>query len=520
MAQDWADRIRDPGLHTIQFIERRLAHTKGEWAGLPFILEPWQRDDIIRPLFGTTDPDTGRRQYKTAYIELARKNGKSELGAASALKLLLADGEPGAEVYSCATDRDQASIVFNVAKGMIERSPSLTKRCKIYRTRVIEVPSTGSVYRVLSADAFSKHGLNCSGVIFDELHAQPHRELWDVMTTSTGARRQPLVVAITTAGFDRESVCYELHDYSNKVLTGVVNDPSFFAYIRSVPETADWKDETNWYLANPGLGVFRNIEEMRDLARRAAETPALENTFRRLYLSQWTNSDIRWLPIDKWDACNREVNRDALKKKVVYAGLDMASTTDIAAFVMLHRDSTTEEISVMSHFWIPEAAIEARTRRDRVPYAAWVRQGFVEATPGDVIDYARVRERIKQYSKEFRISEMAFDRWGAVQLTQELTDDGMLVVPFGQGFASMSPPTKELMNQVLKQKLRHGGNPVLRWMADNLVVQQDAAGNLKPAKDKSTEKIDGMVALIMALDRLTRGNSGESVYETRGLRTF
>lgn len=511
----WTRREDDPGQHAIEFIERRLVHTKGKWAGSPFILAEWQRERIIRPLFGTLRED-GTRQYRTCYVEIPRKNGKSELAAAIALKLLFADGEPGAEIYGAAADKDQASIVFDVARRMVELNPVLQKRARLYRNKVIHIPATGSIYKVLSADAFTKHGLNAHGIIFDELHAQPNRELWDVLTTSTGARTQPLVFAVTTAGYDIHSICGELHDYACKVLAGVIEDPTFLAVIYGAAESADWRDEQTWRAANPALGDFRSLDEMRELFHRAQHTPALQNTFRRLYLNQWVKQETRWLELAAWDATAGLLKEDELAGRECYAGLDLASTTDIAALVLVFP--VDGQYRVLPFFWVPKDNIRERTRRDRVPYEEWVRRGLIYMTEGNVIDYTAIRLKVRELAGRFRIRELAYDRWGATQLIQEFQEDGLTAVPVGQGFASMSAPTKELLNLVLSKRLIHGGNAVLRWMADNMVVKTDPAGNIKPDKSKSTEKIDGMVALIMALDRATRHVPAKrSAYANHGL---
>ncbi len=317
----------------VNFFERLLVHTKGEWSGQRFKLEDWQREQIICPLFGWKRKQDGTRRYRTAYIEIPRKNGKSTLAAGIGLFLLFADGEPGAEIYSAAADRDQASIVFDEAKRMVEQSHELGKRAEPYK-RSIVVPSTYSVYRVLSAEAFSKHGLNAHGIIFDELHAQPTRELWDVLTTSSGARRQPLTVAITTAGFDRQSICWEQHEYARQVLEGVIEDPSFFAYISAADEDEDWLDEDVWRRANPNLGVTVKLDYLRNQARKAEQTPAYQNTFRRLHLNQWTQQETRWLDLQAWDRCAAPVNAKLLEGSICYGGLDLASSSDIASFVL------------------------------------------------------------------------------------------------------------------------------------------------------------------------------------------
>jgi phage terminase large subunit-like protein len=541
------DRQLDPGQHAVDFIQTYLKHTKGEWAGRQFILEPWQREGIIRPIFGDVtwecedgcpacegvegELHTGSslRRVNTAYVEVARKNGKSEIAAALALKLLLADGEAGAEVYGAAADKDQASIVFNVARDMVDMNPHLRKRVKVYRARVMEVPKTGSVYRVLSSDAFSKHGLNAHGIVFDEIHAQPNRELWDVLTTSTGARRQPLTFGITTAGYDRKTICWELHEYAMKVLRGEVDDPSFFAFVQALPEFCeacrsrecehvDWKNEANWYKANPGLGVFRNIAEMRKMFTRALESPALQNTFRRLYLSQWTSQDERWLDMSVWDRSAGEVDETALRGQTAFAGLDLASVLDVAAFVGVVP--VGETFKVITRFWIPERTVDERSRKDNVPYRYWVERGLVKATPGDVIDYEVIKADLIELQHQFVWKDLGYDRWNATDLVTKLQDARWKCTPIGQGYGNLSAPMKDLMTFVTQGRVHHGNNPVLRWMADNLAVEQDPAGNLKPSKKKSTEKIDGMVALIMALDRAVRGGYKKSVYEKRGMASL
>jgi phage terminase large subunit-like protein len=510
-----ADRV-------VNFVEQRLTHTKSPWAGVPFSLYPWQADDILRPLFGTLNAD-GTRQYRRAFIEIPRKNGKSELAAAVALYMLFADGEVGGEIYGAACDRSQAEIVFNVARDMVLASPALAKRAKIVdsQKRIINV-KTRSVYRAIPADAAGSHGFNASAVILDEVHTQPNRELYDVLTTSMGARIQPLVFAITTAGNDRNSLCYQLHDYALKVMSGVIDDPTFFAYVKAAPEDADWRDEDVWQACNPALGTFRGIEDMRVLAREAENMPAAENAFRNLYLNQWTSQAVRWLPIAKWDEGNAELDEDSLRGRPCYGGLDLASTTDIAALELVFPPiEAGEPYKAISRFWIPAENIRERVRRDRVPYDVWARPGGpVKATEGNVIHYDAILSEIDVLAQRFDLREIGFDRWGATMLIQKLQDAGMTVVPIGQGFSSLSPPTKELLNLVMDGRFQHGGNPVLRWMADNVMVEVDPAGNIKPSKRKSTEKIDGIVALVMAIDRATRQESTTSVYEQRGILTF
>jgi len=498
-----------------RFFEQRLAHVKGEWAGQPFVLTKWQREKIVRPLFGWKRPD-GLRRYRRVYLEVPRKNGKSTLAGGIALYLLFADGEEGAEIYSAAAARDQAGIVFEPARAMVEHSPKLRSRAEIYR-RSIVFPDLGASYKVLSADAPSKHGLNAHGVIFDELHAQPNRDLWDVLVTSTGARRQPVIVAITTAGFDRNSICWEQHDYALKVLDGTIDDPSFLPVIYAAGEQDDWGDPKVWAKANPSLGISVKRDYLEAEYRRAKETPAYQNTFRRLHLCQWTEQAVRWMPMEKWDACAAPVAREALTGAECYAGLDLASISDIAAWVLAfpYDDGSFD---VLCRFFIPRENLIRRVKKDRVPYDAWLREGVVEATEGDVIDYDVIRQRIHEDGEEFNIRGIAIDRWNSAQITTQLQGDGFTIEPWGQGWKSMSSPTKELEKLVLSRKLHHGGNPALRWMASNVAVRQDPAGNLKPDKEHSYEKIDGIVALVMALGlAFIEPEEEESVYEHRGV---
>lgn len=529
-------RLREAGREkadrAVKFISQ-LKHSTGEWAGKPFTLMPWQENEIIRPFYGTLNPD-GTRQYRTIWIEIPKKNGKTELGAGGiALPLLYIDGEMGAQIYSAANDKKQAGLVFDAAAPMVEQNPRLNQLSRIYppQKRIVYYRNR-SFYTAVSSEAYTKDGINAHGIIYDELHAAPDRELWDVLTTSQGARRQPVTAVTTTAGFDRNSICWELHDYACKVRDGIINDPTWLVIIYAAPEEADWTDEDVWRACNPALGTFRSLSEMRNLCKRAQETPALEMTYRRLYLNQWTSSVKRWMPMKQWDACAGEINISKRQGERCYGGLDLASSVDLTALSLVFPREGGYD--VLMHFWIPEATAAENQKRDRVPYLEWARQGLVHLTPGNVIDYGFIRQTIKDVRGQYNLRELAYDRYGARQLIENLEEDGFLVepeeiqknknstapviVPFGQGFLSMSPTTKELMTLVLQKKIRHGGHSVLRWNADNMVVQQDAAGNLKPDKAKATQKIDGMVALIMALDRAIRhGDEGGSVYDKRGI---
>lgn len=513
---------REKAAHAVDFINC-LKHTKGRWRDVPFELLPWQ-DRIIRDVFGTVK-ENGYRQYNTAYVEIPKKNGKSELAAGVALYMTCGDGEWGAEVYGCASDRQQASIVFDVAVDMVDQCPALKKRMKpVMSVKRLVYKPTNSFYQVLSAEAYTKHGLNVHAVIFDELHAQPNRELFDVMTKGSGdARTQPLFFLITTAGTDRNSVCFEQHQKAEDIILGRKIDPSFYPVIYGASDDADWSSEKVWYEANPSLGHTIDIEKVKNAYLSAKDNPAEENIFRQLRLNQWVKQSTRWMQMEKWDDCAFPVDERELIGRECYGGLDLSSSIDITAFVLVFppRDDA-EKYIILPYFWIPEKNMNLRVRRDHVPYDVWEKQGCLMTTEGNVIHYGFIENFIEDLGKKFHIREIAFDRWGAVQMVQNLEGLGFTVIPFGQGFKDMSPPSKRLMELVLEKKIAHGGHPVLRWMMDNIFVRTDPAGNIKPDKEKSTEKIDGAVATVMALDRAIRngGTGSGSVYDDRGILVF
>jgi phage terminase large subunit-like protein len=491
-----------------------LRHWKGEWAGKPVSLEPAQQF-WIWSLFGWKRAD-GSRRFRTAYLEVARKNGKTTLAAGVGLYLAFVDGEPGAEVYSAATMRDQARISHRDATRMVKSSPQLRQLIGVFRDNLHEVKS-GSKFEPLSADYNSLDGLNVHGVIADELHAWPQPELWGVLKTGTGSRRQPLMLAITTAGVDQQGVCYRQREYITRILKGILDDDGYWGMIYTIDtkqdwsdldQDDDWQDKANWVKANPNLGVSKKWYTMRADAREAAHKPAELNQFLRWHLNVWTQALTRWVNPIHWAACGqRPVDPEELAGRACYGGLDLSQIYDITALVLVFPPEDADEpYQALCRFWLPADNMLERVRKDQVPYEVWVRQGFLKLTPGNVVDYDFILAEIGELAEQFDLREIGYDRYGATLVSQQLQEMGgeEWVVPIGQGFLSMSPPLKELGKLIASEKLAHGGNPVLTWMADNLVAVEDAAGNIKPDKARSREKIDGMVALVMALDRATR----------------
>jgi len=510
---------RQAGAVAISFFGM-LRHWKGEWGtgnGELLQLTPAQQF-WIWSLFGWKRAD-GSRRFRKGYLEVGRKNGKTTLAAGVGLYLAFAEGEPGAEVYSAATKKDQAKISHRDAVEMVRRTPQLRKLVGVMRDNLHEV-RTGSKFEPLASDYNSLDGLNVHGAICDELHAWPQPELWGVLNTGTGARRQPLMLAITTAGVDQNGICFAQRNYVTQILKNVVEDDSYWGIIYTMdmrtdwPDLAeddDWKNPENWKKSNPLLGVSKKYSAMEEAAREAAAKPSELNQFLRWHLNVWTQAVTRWVNPVGWAACGRvAVDEEELTGRVCYGGLDLSKTQDITAFVLVfppEADRDESEYKVLCRFWLPEERMSDRVRRDQVPYDVWARLGFLTLTPGNVVDYAYIVHELRELRERYEIAEIAFDRWGATLISQQLQEIGgdEWVVPFGQGFASMSPPMAELGNLIAAKKLAHGNNPVLTWMGDNLVASEDPAGNIKPDKSRSREKIDGMVALIMALDRATRG---------------
>lgn len=503
----------------INFIERVCTHVKGDLAGKPFLLEDWQKD-YIHDLFGTVN-DSGLRVYRTSYVEIPRKNGKSNLAAALALGVFFVVREAGAEIYCCASSRDQAKIVFEVMKQMIRNSPILQRECDVFQNSIV-MKGTNSFIKAVAAEAGTLHGANASCVIYDELHTAKNRELWDVMATSQGARSEPLMIAITTAGvFDPNSVCYELYDYGKKVRDGVINDPTFLPLVFEADPEDDIHDEETWRKANPNYGISIKPEYFKKMANEAKSLPSAEIAFRQLHLNQWVNSLSGWIADAEWMESAGVVNPAALKGRKCYAGLDLAATEDVTAFVMIFP-MDDGSIKVLPKLFVSEAAVERRRNQTGGSYDKFVSSGELIVTEGNSTDYAVIKRTILECAADFDLVSVAFDRWNSNSLVQQLNDEGIEMDAFGQGFISMTAPIKNAEVLVKKRLLHHGGHGMLRWMVANVVTKKDDAENIKFSKAKAGDKIDGIVALIMALGEMitmeNRDVTGTSTYEDHGIR--
>lgn len=485
---------------------------------------------------------------------MSRKNGKSQLAAGIALYLLFCDGEPGAEIYSAAADRFQAAIVFEQAKEMVRASDRLRSRCEP-QAREILVPSTRSSYTVLSADVKTKHGLNPHGIIFDELHVQDDRHLWDTLRTGRGARRQPLIFTTTTAGFDQKTICGQMHKKALQVLDGTIRDDEFLAVVYSADDKADWEDPRVWKKCNPSLGITIPLSYLEGEHREAVDSPPYQNTFRRLHLCQWVQQEVRWIDQKKWRECAGPLDyhqlAEKLKGRTCYAGLDLSTVTDLSSLVLAFDSSlkasdkgypTEAEIEkdpsivsrllsgweygdplpvydVLAYFWCPSEGIRIRSKRDKVSYDAWRDEGALIATNGDAVDHGAIRKKIQDLGAEYSIIEIGADPHNAHKLLTELEEeDGFVVARMSQGFGAMNAPTKEVDALYRRRQLRHGGQPVLGWCADNVTLDKDGFDNWKPSKKRSRERIDGMVALVMAVGRaiLSTGRIEDVRVETLG----
>lgn len=527
---------REKAAAAVGFIEG-LRHVKDPWHGVFFDLLPWQKR-IIKDVYGTLKPD-GNRQYKYVYLEIPKKQGKSELGAALALKHLCADGEKFAEVYSCAADREQASLVFNVAVEMVRMEPDLDRVCKIIESkkRIVYKPNN-SFYQALSAESYTKHGLNVSAVIFDELHAQPNRSLWDVMTFGAGdAREQPMWWVITTAGDDpdRVSIGWEIHKKAEAILLGDKVDPSWYPVIYGIdPQESrvwkgrdykyydgevdwehKWKDKRIWKIVNPSLNHTVKAEKLDEAFVTVEDNPAEERLFRQLRLNEWVKfKTSKWLSLSLWDATAGMVTESECLGLPCYGGLDFSSSIDTTSLCLLFPPTPDHaKWRALWRVWIPEDNMKERVRRDHVPYDRWVREGLIKTTPGGVIDYDYIENEILDLAKKYDLQEIGFDPWHALQSSIRLTEQGQTMAEVRQGFKTLGPATKFLGELVRGEQIEHGGHPVIRWMFGNVEVKIDENENVRPVKGRGIERIDGIAALINAIDRAIRHLDQTSIYD-------
>jgi len=492
----------DAAQYRIGFYPTFLRHSKGEWARKPVELSGWQKF-TIGSVYGWKRKD-GTRRFRTAYEELPRKNGKSTKLAGVALDMLACDGEPGAEIYAAATKRDQARIIFDEAKRMVGASPELARIINRFKLN-LSIDATHSKFEPLSSDDKTADGLNPHCVLVDELHKHKTRALLDVMDTALGARRQPLLWIITTAGDDNpESVYAAENDYAIKVLEGTIEDDSHFAFIATIDKDDRWDDPAAWAKANPNLGISVKLDDLERQARKAAKSPGALDAFKRLRLNVRTSDASRAIDMPTWNANSRgPFDPDKLGALRCWGGVDLSSKIDITAYVKLFEPDADGILRVACRFWMPGDTIEQRADRDRMPYRRWVDEGWIEATPGNIIDHAEIKQAIVGDLKRFSMQSVAFDPWNATQLSVECGEHGVNMHEFVQGIRTYTAPTKELQALLQARRLDHGDNPVLRVMASNLKVQRDKNFNEMPHKAHSTGRIDGMTALIMAIGRYT-----------------
>lgn len=506
---------RKAAMRAIHFIEK-LKHTKGEWAGQRFRLEPWQQF-VLWNIFGWKNAD-GTRRFRYAYIEIARKNGKTALSAGIGLYMLFADGESRPEVYSAATVKDQAKICFSDAVEIV-KATDLKNYLTPYRNSIV-YDLKGGMMKPLSSDYGTHDGLNPNYGIIDEFHAHKDSGMFDVIKSAFGARRQPLMFIITTAGFDKSGVCYAYRENVIKVLRGMNEGDSLFGIIYTLDDKSEWDDPKMWIKANPNLGVSLSADYLADQVKDAKNRPEAVRNVMTKNVNLWVDAERTWILDDAWMKCISATDPADLKGCACWGGLDLSNVSDITAYVLLFHEN--DRFQLLPHFWIPEEKMLEKIRKENINYDKWVAEGYVTVTPGNVIDYDFVKADILRIVADYDLRTSAYDRWNSSQTIIDLQNEGMECNPFGQGYGSMSAPTKEFEKLVLTEKIEHFGNPVLRWMLASTLVKTDPAGNIKPDKEKSTQKIDGIVAAIMALGEwmTAQANDESNPYENRGLLTL
>jgi phage terminase large subunit-like protein len=498
----------------IGFIEKFCTHTKGDLAGEPLLLEPFQKK-IVGDLFGWKNKKTNLRQYKVALIQLPRKNGKTTLAAGIICYCLFSLKERGNELYAAAGDRGQANIIFSIVSQMVLQNEHLSQRANVFRSSIVN-ESKGNYFQAISSDSKTKHGFSAGVVVMDELHVQKNRDLYDTLLTSTGARSEPLFISITTSGYDKQSIGYEIYSYAKKVKDKVLKDDSFYPCIFEADKDDDITLESTWIKANPNYGVSLRKDYMQRESQRAKDVPSYLNTFKRLHLNIWTDSYSAWLTAKEWDDCYVEYDYKSLEGKQCWGGIDLSTTRDISAVVLLFYEN--EKFIILPFFFIPKDNLKNRRDRDGVDYEMFVRDNHVIATEGNVIDYNVIKEKINELGNKYKIQSMSYDRWNASMLISSLIEDyGINMSPLGMGFVSQSAPTKEMEKLILEKKIVHNNNPAANWMLSNVSLMEDPAGNIKISKSKSKSKIDFVAALILALADYMSCESGDSVYDTRGI---
>ena len=508
-----------PAERVCKFMEL-LPHVKGRWARdrMTIKLEDWQVFFLVN-IFGWIHTETALRRFRTVYLEVGRKNAKTTLGAGIGLYLEIADDEAGAEVYSCATAADQAKISWSIAKQMVDKSPGMKARFGVTTyANSIAVEHSASLFQYLSSDHKTLDGLNTHAALIDEVHAHRTREVYDVMETSTGSREQPLMISITTAGSNRAGICYELRDYLIKILKQVAIDETFFGIIYTIDDDDDWTDPEIWRKANPNLGVSVSLEDLQRKCDKAVTMPGAANNFKTKHLDVWVNADVEWMNMQAWDACADEtLNEDDFTDAECWDALDLSSKVDIAAKVKLfkRRIDDQDHYYCFGNYYLPEETIYS-TPNDQ--YEGWMNSGVITATPGNIIDYQYIEDDIKADSAKFNIIEFPYDPFQATQMSTRMMDEGINMVEMRPTVLNFSEPMKELEALVLTGRFHHDGDPCMAWMISNVVAHTDVKDNIYPRKERAENKIDGPVALIMALGRAIKGEiQSESVYEKRGI---
>lgn len=503
------------GEKAINFIQK-LKHTKGKWAGKFLLLEPWQKF-IVFNLFAWRKAD-GTRRFRYAYVEVARKNGKTALAAGIALYMLFAEKEPRAEVYSVATVKDQAKLCFNDSVAIVKQT-SLSQRMRVFRDSIL-YEQLGAYFKPLSSDDGIHDGYSPYCVIVDEYHAHKDNGMLDVMRSGMAARTQPLVFIITTAGFNKNYPCYAYRQNAKNVMNGIVEDDSLFAIIFEMDAEDDWTDPQCWAKANPNLGISVDYEYLAGEVKDAQNRPEAVRGVKTKNLNMWVDAETTWILDEMWQKCSGSLTLADVEGCKCWGGLDLSNISDITAFVLLFE--IEDKLALVPKFWIPEDKLQEKIAKENVGFAEWVQKGYVTVTPGNILDYDFVKADIMNLAEKYDVSSIAYDRWNSSQTIIQLQDEGLEMSPFGQGYGSMSAPSKEFEKMVLAGKIEHFGNPVLRWMLASTAIQTDPAGNIKPDKRKSSQKIDGIVASIMALGEMMTAKAKEekNPYQSRGMRSF